>query len=75
MDTFLDILREQVKNLKENYYNFMGSFTNMFEFSNYTIMDESNRIPIYTKQYKEINAKLKKLYQHLLELREEISNL
>lgn len=38
-------------------------------------MDESNRIPIYTKQYKQINAKLKKLYQHLLELREEISNL
>ncbi len=75
MDTCLDILREQIKNLKENYYNFMGSFTNMFEFSNYTIMDESNRIPIYTKQYKQINAKLKKLYQHLLELREEISNL
>ena len=62
MDTCLDILREQIKNLKENYYNFMGSFTNMFEFSNYTIMDESNRIPIYTKQYKQINAKLKKLY-------------
>ena len=75
MDTCLDILREQIKNLKENYYNFMGSFTNMFEFSNYTIMDESNRIPIYTKQYKQLNAKLKKLYQHLLELREEISNL
>ena len=75
MDTCLDILREHIKNLKENYYNFMGSFTNMFEFSNYTIMDESNRIPIYTKQYKQINAKLKKLYQHLLELREEISNL
>lgn len=75
MDTCLDILREQIRNLKENYYNFMGSFTNMFEFSNYTIMDESNRIPIYTKQYKQINAKLKKLYQHLLELREEISNL
>ena len=75
MDTCLDILREQIKNLKENYYNFMGSFTNMFEFSNYTIMDESNRIPIYTKQYKQINAKLKKLYQHLFELREEISNL
>ena len=75
MDTCLDILREQIKNLKENYYNFMGSFTNMFEFSNYTIMDGSNRIPIYTKQYKQINAKLKKLYQHLLELREEISNL
>lgn len=75
MDTCLDILREQIKNLKENYYNFMGSFTNMFEFSNYTVMDESNKIPIYTKQYKQINAKLKKLYQHLLELREEISNL
>lgn len=75
MDTCLDILREQIKNLKENYYNFMGSFTNMLEFSNYTVMDESNRIPIYTKQYKQINAKLKNLYQQILELREEISNL
>ena len=54
MDTCLDILNEQIKTIKENYYNFMGSFTNLLEFSNYTVMDEGNRIPIYTKQYKRI---------------------
>lgn len=38
MDTCLAILKEQVNTLKANYFNFMGSFTNMFEFSNYTMI-------------------------------------
>lgn len=75
MDNSLDILKEQINNIKENYYCFTGSYTNILEFSNYTIMDEGNRIPIYTKQYKIINNKLKMLYEHILELREEISKL
>ena len=75
MDTCLDILNEQIKTIKENYYNFMGSFTNLLEFSNYTVMDEGNRIPIYTKQYKQINSKLKILYQNILELKEVIDQI
>lgn len=38
MDTCLAILKEQVNTLKANYFNFMGLFTNMFEFSNYTMI-------------------------------------
>lgn len=75
MDTCLEILNEQIKTIKENYYNFMGSFTNLLEFSNYTVMDEGNRIPIYTKQYKQINSKLKILYQNILELKEVIDQI
>ena len=75
MDTCLDILKEQIENLKGNYNCFIGSYTNLLEFSNYTIMDEDNRIPIYTKQYKTINKNLKRIYEELLTIRDEISNL
>ena len=76
MDTCLAILKEQVNTLiKANYFNFMGSFTNMFEFSNYTmikIKDDKNK---YINEYKEINSKLKNLHTQILELGNEIIKL
>lgn len=75
MDTCLAILKEQVNSLKANYFNFMGLFTNMFEFSNYTmikIKDDKNK---YINEYKEINSKLKNLHTQILELGNEIIKL
>ncbi len=75
MDTCLAILKEQVNTLKANYFNFMGLFTNMFEFSNYTmikIKDDKNK---YINEYKEINSKLKNLHTQILELGNEIIKL
>lgn len=75
METCLEILKEQVNNLKANYFNFMGSFTNMFEFSNYTMIKINDNENKYINEYKEINSKLKKLHTQILELGDEIVKL
>mgnify|MGYP007045648009 FL=1 len=75
METCLEILKEQVNNLKANYFNFMGSFTNMFEFSNYTMIKINDNENKYIDEYKEINSKLKNLHTQILELGDEIVKL
>lgn len=75
METCLEILKEQVNNLKANYFNFMGSFTNMFEFSNYTMIKINDNENKYIDEYKEINSKLKNLHSQILELGDEIVKL
>lgn len=75
VDTFLEILKEQIQILKLNYFNFMGSFTNMFEFSNYTMIKINDNKNQYTEDYKKINLKLKNLHTKILELGDEIAKL
>ena len=75
METWLEILKEQVNNLKANYFNFMGSLTNMFEFSNYTMIKINDNENKYIDEYKEINSKLKNLHTQILELGDEIVKL
>ena len=75
METCLEILKKQVNNLKANYFNFMGSFTNMFEFSNYTMIKANDIGNKYIKEYKEINSKLKNLHKQILELGDKIIKL
>lgn len=75
MDTCLEILKEQIQILKLNYFNFMGSFTNMFEFSNYTMIKINDNKNQYTEDYKKINLKLKNLHTQILELGDEIAKL
>lgn len=75
MDTCLEILKEQIQILKLNYFNFMGSFTNMFEFSNYTMIKINDNKNQYTEDYKKINLKLKNLHTKILELGDEIAKL
>ena len=75
METCLEILKEQVNNLKANYFNFMGSFTNMFEFSNYTMIKINDNQNKYIDEYKEINSILKYLHTQILELGDEIVKL
>ena len=75
VDTFLEILKEQIQILKLNYFNFMGSFTNMFEFSNYTMIKINDNKNQYTGDYKKINLKLKNLHTKILELGDEIAKL
>lgn len=75
MDTCLEILKEQIQILKLNYFNFMGSFTNMFEFSNYTMIKINDNKNQYTGDYKKINLKLKNLHTKILELGDEIAKL
>ena len=75
METCLEILKKQVNNLKANYFNFMGSFTNMFEFSNYTMIKINDNENKYIDEYKEINSKLKNLHTQILGLGDEIVKL
>ena len=75
VDTFLEILKEQIQILKLNYFNFMGSFTNMFEFSNYTMIKINDNKNQYTGDYKKINLKLKNLHTKILELGDELAKL
>ncbi len=75
VDTCLEILKEQIQILKLNYFNFMGSFTNMFEFSNYTMIKINDNKNQYTEDYKKINLKLKNLHTQILELGDEIAKL
>lgn len=75
MDTCLEILKEQIQILKLNYFNFMGSFTNMFEFSNYTMIKINDNKNQYTEDYKKINLKFKNLHTQILELGDEIAKL
>ncbi len=53
----------------------MGSFTNMFEFSNYTMIKINDNKNQYTGDYKKINLKLKNLHTKILELGDEIAKL
>lgn len=75
VDTCLEILKEQIQILKLNYFNFMGSFTNMFEFSNYTMIKINDNKNQYTEDYKKINLKLKNLHTQILELGDKIAKL
>ena len=75
MDTCLEILKEQIQILKLNYFNFMGSFTNMFEFSNYTMIKINDNKNQYTEDYKKKNLKLKNLHTKILELGDEKAKL
>ena len=75
MDVCLEILKEQINNLKENYYCFIGACNNMMEFSNYTVMDERLKNKENIVELKQVNEKLKFLYQQMLKVKEDISDL
>lgn len=76
MDVCLEILNEQIKNFKESYIGLVGAYQGVLEFSNYSIDSRySNRVQMYQKQLQSINDKLKGLYEHLLDLKNEVSKL
>ena len=73
MNVCLEILGEQIENMKENYFCLIGGCQNMLEFSNYTIMSG-----IKEKNYRKlkmVNDRIKKLYEHLIEIKEDIIKL
>jgi hypothetical protein len=73
METSLEILKEQIENLKKEYYVLIGQCNNVMEFSNYTVSPERD---INDKTLaKSLNDKIKNLYQYMLDLREEIEKL
>ena len=73
MNVCIEILEEQIGNMKENYFCLIGGCQNMLEFSNYTIMN-GNKERNYRKR-KVINNRIRKLYEHLLAVREDIIKL
>ena len=75
MKVALEILNEQINNLKENYYCLIGSCANILEFSNYTVMDKRYRDARYFSECEKLNKKLKELNYELLSLRDKINNL
>lgn len=75
MDTCIEILREQVEALKEIYYGFKGSYENLLTFSNYTVTSTGNKLPIYIKEYKKINDKLRNIQDKIIDMRDEIAKL
>jgi len=75
MNASLEILNEQIENLKENYYLLLGGCQNILEFSNYTVMDKRYIDKTKFNQYKEINIKLKKLFLYMNDLKEKIKEI
>lgn len=72
MNVCLDILSEQVEIIKENYFGLLGSCTNMLEFSNYSVSN-GRKSRDYMK-CKRLNNRIKKLYDNMVAIREDIRN-
>jgi len=70
MEASLEILTEQIQLLKDKYNILLGECANVFEFSNYTISPERN---IKHKTIaRNLNKKIKKLYDYLSEMKKVI---
>lgn len=73
MDVCLEILREQIKALKFNYYSLIGRASEVLEFSNYTLLSETD---VHDKSNAvKFNREIKQIYDDLTSIRDNIYNL
>jgi len=75
MNVCLEILVEQIKNFKENYYGLVGACINMLEFSNYTVMENRLKCKRDIKSLRKINDNLKLLRDEMRNLKDFIDKL
>ncbi|MBO6087055.1 hypothetical protein J6P92_01745 [bacterium] len=73
MNVCLDILTEQVEIMKENFFGLFGGCANMLEFSNYSI-SKGRKSRDYMR-CKRLNNRIKKLYDDMESICEDIRNL
>jgi len=76
MNVFISTLNDQIAQLKDNASTLVGSCISVLEFSNVPLFDEKIAISKYEEiQLIEINKKLQKLCNLLIDVKEEIYKL